>query len=128
VLRRLPTALVSTNLALAGLLAIGLPLIKWHLDYCRFSILTVLSWWAITVLSALAGGLLLYAYHAWAVRRGLCAWSALLWGTGEASDSAAAVSSPPWRRLWLWIVLSFVVLVAGMALGVMGIALASGVR
>jgi len=64
VLCRLPTVLVSTNLAVTGLLAIGLPLIKWHLDYCGFSTLTLLAWWAIAVLGALAGGLLLYAYHA----------------------------------------------------------------
>jgi hypothetical protein len=124
VLRRLPTALVSTNLALAGLWAISLPLIKWHLDYCGFSALTVLSWEGVAVIGALGGGLLLYAYHAWAVRRGFASWSALLWD----NDSATPVSSPPWRRLWLWIVLSFVILVAGMVLGAIGIALASGVR
>jgi len=38
VLRRLPAVLVSTNLALAGLLAISLPLIKWHLDYWLVSL------------------------------------------------------------------------------------------
>jgi hypothetical protein len=57
------------------------------------------------------GGLLLYTYHAWAVRRGFAAWSALLWDTGEAGDGRTAVSSPPWRRLWLWVLLSFVALV-----------------
>jgi len=119
-LRRLPIALVSTNLALAGLLAISLPLIKWHLDYCGFSTLTVLSWWAIVVIGALGGGLLLYAYHAWAVRRGFASWSALLWGTGEDGDGTAAVSPPPWRRLWPWILGSFVILVAGIVLGAMG--------
>jgi hypothetical protein len=128
VLRRLPAALVSTNLALAGLLAINLPLIKWHLDYCGFSALAVLPWWAIAVLGALVGGLLLYVYHTWAIRRGFTAWSALLWDTGEAGDGTTAISSPPWRRLWLWMLLSFVALVAGVALGAMGTALAAGVR
>ncbi len=128
ILRRLPAVLVSTNLALAGLLAISLPLIKWHLDYCGFSTLTVLTWWAIAVLGALGGGLLLYTYHAWAVRCGFAAWSALLWGAGEASDGATAVSSPLWRRLWLWIVLSFVILVAGVTVGVWGTTLAAGVK
>jgi hypothetical protein len=66
---------------------------------------------------------LLYAYHAWAVRRGFASWSALLWDNGEVGDGTATVSSPPWRRLWLWIVLSFVVLVAGMALAAVGTAL-----
>jgi len=108
--RRLPAVLVSTNLALAGLLAIG---------YCGLGSLTVLSWWAIAVLGAVAGGLPLYTYHAWAVRRGLVAWSALLWS----SDSATPVSSPRWRRLWLWILASFVILVAGMALATVGTSL-----
>ncbi len=79
-------------------------------------------------MGALAGGLLLYAYHAWAVRRGFSAWSTLLWSAGKADDSTTAVVSPPWRRLWLWIVSSFVVLVAGMVLAAMGIDLASGAR
>jgi hypothetical protein len=115
--------LVSTNLALAGLLAIGLPLFKQHLDYCGLGDLTVLSWWAIAVLGALAGGLLLYVYQTWAVRRGFAAWSVLLWDTAEAGDGTATVFSPPWRRLWLWILLSFVVLIAGMALAAVGTAL-----
>ena len=123
VLRRLPAALVSTNLALAGLLAIGLPLFKQHLDYCGLGSLTVLSWWVIAVLGALVGGLLLYVYHAWAVRRGFIAWSVLQYDTGEADDDAAAFFSPPWRRLWLWILGSFVVLLAGMALAAVGTAL-----
>ena len=127
-LRRLPATLVSTNLALAGLLAVNLPLINWHLSYCGFSDLTVLPWWGITVLSALVGGLLLYVYHTWAVRRGFTAWSALLRDTGEAGDSTATVSSPPCRSLWLWILLSCVALVAGAALGAMVSVLTAGVR
>jgi hypothetical protein len=122
-LRRLPAVLVSTNLALAGLLAIGLPLFKQHLDYCGLGDLTVLSWWAIAVLGALAGGLLLYVYQTWAVRRGFAAWSVLLLDIAEAGDGTATVFSPPWRRLWLWILLSFVVLIAGMALAAVGTAL-----
>jgi hypothetical protein len=101
-------------------LAISSPLIKWHLNYCGFSGLTILSWWAITVLSALVGGLLLCAYHAWAVRRGFTGWSALLRDGGEAGDGTATLSSSLWRRLGLRIVLSFVVLVVGMALGSLG--------
>jgi hypothetical protein len=119
VLRRLPVVLVSTNLALAGLLATGLPLFKQHLDYCGLGDLTVLSWWAIAVLGALAGGLPLYVYHTWAVRRGFTAWSVLVWD----GDSPAAVSFPSWRCLWLWILGSFVILIAGMMLAAAGTAL-----
>jgi choloylglycine hydrolase len=120
--RRLPAVLVSTHLALAGLLAISLPLVNRHLGYCGFSTLTILSWWAIVVVGALGGGLLLSAYHAWGVRRGFAAWSALLWDAGEVDDDTTAVSSPSWRRLWLWILLSFGILVAGIVLGMIGTA------
>ena len=43
-LRRLPAVLISTNLALAGLLAISLTLLKWHLGYCGLSTFAVLQW------------------------------------------------------------------------------------
>jgi hypothetical protein len=128
VLRRVPAVLVSTNLSLAGLLAISLPLIDWHFSYCGLGTFTVLQWWAIAVLGALVGGLLLYVYHAWAVRRGFTAWSALLWDKSEAKDDPATVSSPAWRHLWHWILLSFVVLVGGVALGGMGTSLVRALR
>jgi hypothetical protein len=123
--RRLPGVLVSTNLALAGLFTVGTPLIKAHLNHCGFSTLTALSWWAIIVLGTLGSGLLLYVYYVWAIRRGFTAWTALL---GDTGDDIAMVSSPSWRRLWLWILLSFVVLVAGIGAGVVGSALAEGIR
>jgi hypothetical protein len=119
ILRRLPIAIVTMNLVLAGLLAISMPLIKWHLEYCGFSCFSVLSWWAISVLGALAGGVLLFTYHAWAFRRGFAAWSVLLWGTHRADSDKTTISSPSWRQLWLWIVASYVILAAGMVLAMM---------
>jgi hypothetical protein len=116
---RLPAVLVSTNLALAGLLAIGAPLVKAHLNTCGFSTRTALTWWAIYVLGGAAGGLLLYGYHTWAVRQGFATWSTLVPDT-SGTRGAAAVSSPPWRRISIWVVLSFVALVTGIVLGVWG--------
>ena len=118
VLRRLPTALVSTNLALAGLLGGGFPLIKLHLETCGFRAVTILQWWAVVTPGALAGGLLLAAYHTWAVRRGFSAWSAVVQGE--------TIASPPWRRLWGWIGVSFLILFAGIALAIMVPALTAG--
>jgi hypothetical protein len=60
------------------------------------------------------GGLPVYGYQAWAVRRGLIAWSAL-WGAEEGRADETAVASPPWRRMCPLIVISFVAL-AGRAL------------
>ena len=42
--------------------------------------------------------------------RGFRAWSVLAWGDGE-------VATPSWRRLWWWILLSYLVLFAGIAAG-----------
>jgi hypothetical protein len=128
ILRRMPAVLVSTNLALAGLVAVGLPLMNWQLGYCGLGRLVALQWWALAAPGAVLGGLLLYAYHAWAIRRGFSAWSAMLRGSDEGGDDTAAVCSPPWRRLWLWVVLSFVLLIAGIAAGVWGSAILSSVR
>jgi hypothetical protein len=126
--RRLPDLLVSTNLALGGLLATSLPLIDWHTNYCGLSTFSTFQWWAIAVLGALVGGLLLLLYHAWAIRRGFTAWSTLLWDKSEAEDKPATVLSPTWRHLWLWILLSFMILVGGVALGILGISLAAALR
>lgn len=117
--RRLPTAIVSLNLALAGIMAVTVPLIFWYLNSCPIGFMTIASWWAFAVLGALLGGLLLYVYHAWTARRGFAAWSVLLWETNEPDDGTAAVSFPYWRRLWLWLLLSFVMLVTGTALGLL---------
>jgi hypothetical protein len=105
-------------------LVTSLPLIDWHTNYCGLSTFSILQWWAIAVLGALVGGLLLIIYHAWTIGRGFTAWSALLWDKSETEDEPATVLSPTWRHLWLWILLSFVILVGGVALGVLGTSLA----
>ena len=117
--RRLPTSLVSANLALAGLLAVGLPLVNWHLGYCGLNRLVVLNWWPVAVLGALTGGLPLYGFHAWAARRGLATGPAWQRDLEEGGRDSVAVSHPTWRRLWYWILLSFAALVAGIAWGLM---------
>jgi hypothetical protein len=125
-LKRLPAVILSTNLALAGVFSVVLPAVKWHLERCGFGGLTVLSWWAISALGALAGGLMLYGYHAWGIRHGLAAWSALLWDASTGCDNRPSASSPSWRRLWPWLAASLVALVAGVALGAVGSSLVAG--
>jgi hypothetical protein len=68
------------------------------------------------------GGPSLCACRVQAVRRGFATWPALLWDAGETCDGTTTASSPPWRRVWLWALVSFVVLGAGLALGAMGTA------
>ncbi|MGD8515945.1 MAG: carcinine hydrolase/isopenicillin-N N-acyltransferase family protein [Anaerolineae bacterium] len=126
VFTRLPAALVSTHLALAGLLSLGLPLVNWHLGYCGLDSLAFLWWWPIAVVGSLAGAVLLYAYHTWSIRRGFATWSALLWDTEDNEGNTKTIARPTWRRLGFWIVLSFVILVSGIALGAIGSAWVAG--
>ncbi|MCX6300894.1 MAG: hypothetical protein NTW82_01810 [Bacteroidia bacterium] len=113
--RRLPQVLVVTNLGLAGINAIAMPLINQNLKICPImplSVWAVMTWLAITVLGGLAGGFLIFLYERWAVRHNFQAWSVLIGNEGQ-------VNSPSWRALWWWILLSFVVLFIGFVAGVM---------
>jgi choloylglycine hydrolase len=123
---RLPAALVSTNLALAGILAVFLTLIDAHIGYCGISDLILLPWWVSAVAGAALGGLFLFAYHLWAVGHGFTAWSVLLGGLTGVGEGQARAVSPPWRRLWLWILLSFALLIGGTLLGINGPVLLKG--
>ena len=71
----------------------------------------------------MAGGLLLGIYQTWAVRRGFVAWSALVWNTQGTEGDLALATYPTWRRLWPWILLSYVVLACGLLLGIIGFSL-----
>jgi hypothetical protein len=123
VAQTMPAAIVSVNLSLAGLIAITLPSINWQLDYCGFHAVSALVWWPITIPGALVSGLLLFAYHIWAIRHGFSAWSMLIWGKADGIGGVSENTHPTWGRLWLWILFSFVILVVGMILGAMAVAL-----
>jgi hypothetical protein len=111
---RLPHALVAANLGMAGINVAAAPLINLSLRSC--SIFPTPGWtvgilWAIVVLGALLGVLLLFIYQSWAVRRGLSAWRVLAWGDGE-------VRSGSWRTMWWWVLLSYLALVVGVVASV----------
>ncbi|MGD8398006.1 MAG: hypothetical protein PVG11_04055, partial [Anaerolineae bacterium] len=111
--QRLPQALVAAGLGLGGIVAVSLPLVNRIANTCGVLPLhagTVATWWAIVIPGALAGGLLLFLYELWAVRRGYHAWRVLAWGEGQ-------VHSPPWRTVWWWILLSCVILLGGLVVG-----------
>ena len=95
VFARLPAMLVSTGFALAGILPIAVPGTLWAAQYCSVSLVILLAW-AIAALGAVVGGMLLFIYHAWAVRRGITACSALLWAMhwGHISKDSHASTSP----------------------------------
>jgi hypothetical protein len=109
--QRLPQVWVAANLGMAGISAVAAPLAT-TCPLVPLSSWTVVTWWATAALSAPAGALLLFAYELWAVRRGFRAWSILASGEGD-------VVTPAWRRLWWWLPLSYVVLIAGVVASVL---------
>jgi hypothetical protein len=114
-LQRLPQAWVAANLGMAGINALAAPLVNRSMRVCPalpLSPWTVVTWWAVVALGALAGGLLLFGYESWAVRRGFRAWSILASGEGE-------IVTPTWRQLWWWILLSYVALLGGIVASVL---------
>jgi hypothetical protein len=107
--QRLPQAWVVANLGMGGINTLTAPMVNQSTRICSILPLSpwvVMTWWSFVILGALGGGLLLFGYESWAVRRGFRAWSVL----AGAEDK---VVSPPWRRLWWWIPLSYVALFGG---------------
>jgi len=103
-LQRLPHAWVAANIGIGGL-ALATPLVNWFFQ--AYGFMTLFSWALVALFMIVAAGavvaiLLLLLYEGWAVRRGFRAWGVLMSGEGE-------VSTPSWRKLWWWILLSFVV-------------------
>lgn len=105
-IERAPHAWAAANLGIAGILAPGIALANLSVQMPLPPWIAVV-WWASAVAGALPAMLLLLPYEAWAVRRGLRAWSALASGEGE-------VVTVPCRKLWWWILLSWAVLIGGM--------------
>lgn len=69
----------------------------------------VITWWALAILSAPVGILLLFGFEFWAVHRGFRGWSSLATGEGE-------ILTAPWRKVWWWIPLSYAILLGGIIL------------
>lgn len=113
-LRCLPLVLVTTLLGLGGIIPVAMPLVNKSLDMSLLmplSPLSLMTWWAITALGALPGGLLIYLFQLRAVKNGLRFWTVL---TGGEND----IAFPAWVKLWWWIPVSIIILIAGLTIGV----------
>jgi hypothetical protein len=113
--QRLPQVLVVTFLGLAGIFPVAMPLENMSLAMSQIIPLSpwiVLTWWAITVLGSLAGGLLIFTYENWAVKRGYQAWHVFAGNDGE-------VITPGWSKSWWWMIISVLIIFAGLMVGVM---------
>jgi hypothetical protein len=111
--QRLPSAWVGANLGMGGIGLLALRLVKLLANTCSLmgpSLWTLVSFWVAVVASACLGFFLILIYEGWAVRHGFRAWSVLVYGDGE-------VTTPAWRKLWWWILLSYAFLMGGILLG-----------
>jgi hypothetical protein len=114
-LQRLPQVLITTFMGLGGIIPVAMPLVNKTINMSLLnplSPLAVTGWWAMVALSALLGGLLIFLYGVWEARRGFRSWPVVTQGEGQ-------LIIPPFRRLWWWIPVSFVIQITGLALGVM---------
>ena len=112
--RRFPHVLVVTNLALGGISIVAIPLVNQSFLICSImplSAWTIVVFWIIVVIGSLPGGVLVFLYERWVVRQGFHTWNVAVWKKGD-------VSTPFWRKLWWWLLLSYIALLAGLAVGV----------
>jgi hypothetical protein len=105
-LQRLALVVVSTNLGIAGMIPIALPLVNKNL-ILPLTGWTIMAWWAFIVLGSLTGSILLLIYEIWAGRQGYVSWNIVVKDEGE-------VRTPSWRKLWWWILISLLVLILGL--------------
>ncbi len=113
-IQRLPQILITTFFGLGGTIPVAMPLVNKTINMTLLnplSPLAVTGWWAMVALGALAGGFLIFLFGLWEAKRGYRSWTVLAQGEGT-------MVIPPFRRLWWWLPVSLVVLIAGLTLGV----------
>lgn len=113
VLKCIPRVLIITFLGMGGIIPLAMPLVNKSLYMSLISPLSplaVMTWWAIVVLGALPGGLLIFIFERWEVRRSYRSWSVL-------AGSEEEVIIPAFKILWWWILISILVLFAGLITG-----------
>jgi hypothetical protein len=115
VLQCFPQVLITAFLGLGGIIPVAMLLVNKSLNMILLmplSPLAVMTWWAIVVLGALAGGLLIFLFERWAAKRGFRSWTVLANGDGE-------LIIPSCKKLWWWILISVAVLLNGLVVGVL---------
>jgi Acyl-coenzyme A:6-aminopenicillanic acid acyl-transferase len=113
--QRLPQVLAATLLGLAGIFPVTMVLVNKSLAMSQIIPLSpwiVMTWFAIIVAGSLVGGLLIFLYELWAVKRGYQAWNVFAGNEG-------GVITPKWGKIWWWLIISVLILFAGFIIGVM---------
>jgi hypothetical protein len=114
-IRRFPQVLTVTLMGLAGIFPVAMPLENISLAMSQIIPLSpwiVMTWWAIAVTGSLAGGVFIFFYEHWAVKRGYQAWNILAGNEGQ-------VTTPKWSKIWWWLIISILILFTGFITGVM---------
>ncbi len=114
IIQRLPQVLITTFLGLGGTIPIAMPLVNNTINMSLLdplSPLAVTGWWAMVALGALAGGILIFLFELWESKRGFRSWTVLAQDEGD-------LVIPPFRRIWWWIPVSLVILIAGLIMAV----------
>jgi hypothetical protein len=116
IFHRLPHAIISINLGLAGILAVAMLLISYSIQVCiimPISLWTIGTWWSIFVAGAVCSALLfLFLYEYLSVKAGYHSWS-------ESESGGRPSSLRPWSKSWLWILVSIAILLMGITAGVL---------
>ncbi len=115
IIQCLPQVLITTFLGLGGTIPVAMPLVNKTINMSLLnplSPLAVTGWWAMVALSAFLGGLLIFLYGVWEARRGFRSWPVVAQGEGQ-------LTIPPFRKLWWLILISVVILLAGLITGVL---------
>jgi len=113
--QRLPQVLVTTFLVLGGIFPVSMVLVNRTIVMSQLIPLSpwiVMTWLAIIVAGSILGGLFVLFYEYWAVKRGFLAWNVFAGHEGE-------VTTPGWRKIWWWVLISTQVLLAGFIAGIM---------
>jgi len=113
--QRLPQVSVTTFLVLGGIFPVSMVLVNRTIAMSQVIPLSpwiVMTWLAIIVAGSLIGGMFVYLYELWAVKKGYQAWNVYAGSEGE-------VTTPKWSKIWWWLIISTQVLLAGFIAGIM---------
>ena len=113
-LRCLPDVIVTTFLGLAGTIAVALPLVNTSLKMSQLIPLSpwiIMAWWLFIVIGSIVSIILVFPYSWWKVNKGFRVWAILAMGEGE-------VKLPYWGKLWWLVIISIILLIAGMVAGI----------
>jgi len=109
-------SLITSNLGAGGISLMLMPLADKSLEICSVNPMNswpVILWWGIAVLGAIFGGALVFIHNSIAYERGLKAWGV---ASGNREGPLEAGNT---GKTWQWILISYLVLIAGVALGAM---------